>query len=155
MKDHLVKKQWLPPHEVNANPAIDRRGNRSHIAISTGAVERPEALRYLPPIHWLSNRNGQSRGRFRKYPPVFRHNPHRNDGFGRIVGVLRRRGAHLPRWRFLLRLRVPRRNSHKECGGDNLAQPVPTIRFHASTGAEEAKHSGVARPPRLGAITNS
>src|SRR5258708_25406360 len=68
MKDHLVKKQLLPHHEVNANPAIDRRGNRSHIAIITGAVERPEALRYLLPIHWLSNRNGQSRGRFRKYP---------------------------------------------------------------------------------------
>ena len=39
---------------------------------------------------------------------------------------------------FLLRLRVPLRSSHKERGRDNLAQPLLTMRFHASTGSDEA-----------------
>jgi hypothetical protein len=33
---------------------------------------------------------------------------------------------------------VPLHNSHQECGRDNLAQPLPTMRFHASTGSDEA-----------------
>jgi hypothetical protein len=33
---------------------------------------------------------------------------------------------------------VRRRNSCKERGRDNNAQPLPTMRFHASTGSDEA-----------------
>jgi hypothetical protein len=75
---HSVEEKTLSNNEIELHSAANRDYDGFQISVFTQAVQRAQAPRNLVSIQRFPDFNRKSRGRFRKYAPIFSHNPYRN-----------------------------------------------------------------------------